>query len=92
MPLLSESFVLLQGSFVLQGSENAPRFQVLLAGLNGLRTTTYELRREMDYLQKNVTVLTNLTRFNFHTSNHSDYTKHQTNIKLVSYTEIRVKY
>jgi len=45
-----------------RGSENAPRFQVLLAGLNGLRTMTNELRREMDYLQKNTTVLANLTR------------------------------
>ena len=45
------------------GSENAPRFQVLLAGLNGLRTMTNELRREMDYLQKNTTVLANLTRY-----------------------------
>jgi len=51
-----------EGSTPGRGSDNVPRFQVLLAGLNGLRTTTNELRHEMANLQKNMTVLANLTR------------------------------
>lgn len=40
----------------------APRLQVLLAGMNNLRSTASGLRDELAQINKNVTTLTNLTR------------------------------
>ncbi|XP_046440792.1 fibrinogen C domain-containing protein 1-like [Daphnia pulex] len=40
----------------------APRLQVLLAGMNSLRTTTNNLRDELLLISKNVSVMANLTK------------------------------
>lgn len=41
----------------------APRLQVLLAGMNSLRATASSLRDELGFISKNVTILSNATRF-----------------------------
>jgi hypothetical protein len=47
---------------VTESDVPAPRLQVLLAGMNSLRTTTNNLRDELLLISKNVSVMANLTK------------------------------